>query len=67
MCCFNSAYSIETVLQWYVNGNEGRGVKAILVVDLKQTDCQIFLQQRWVYLGSAKNYTSESATIASHL
>ena len=36
-------------------------------VDLKQIDCQIFLQQRWLYLRSAENCNSVSATIASHM
>ena len=32
-------------------------------VDLKQIDCHIFLQQRWVYLGSTENCNSASTTI----
>lgn len=32
-----------------------------VVADLKQTEHQIFLQQRWVYLGSADNGNSGSA------
>ena len=36
-------------------------------VDMKQIDYQIFLQQRWVYLGSAENCNSVSATMVSHM
>ena len=36
-------------------------------VELKQIDCQIFLQQRLVYLGSAENCSSGSATMMSHV
>lgn len=35
--------------------------------DLKQTGCQILLQQRRVYLGSANNYSLESAPMVSHV
>ena len=31
--------------------------------DLKQIDCQVFLRQRWVYLGSAENCNPRSATL----
>lgn len=34
-------------------------------IDLKQIDCQIFLQQKWVYSGSAENHSLGSATVAS--
>ena len=36
-------------------------------VDLKQRDCQIFLQQRWIYCRSAENCNSGSATMVSHM
>lgn len=36
-------------------------------VNLKQVDCQVFLQQRWIYSGSAENCSSESATMVSHM
>ena len=36
-------------------------------VDLKQIDCQLFLQQKWVYSVSAKNCSSRSATMVSHV
>ena len=32
-----------------------------------ETDCQIFLQQRCVYVGSAENYSSGSTTMVSHV
>ena len=35
-------------------------------VDPKQIDCQIFLPQRWVNLGSAENCNLGSATMVSH-
>ena len=34
-------------------------------VDLKQIDCQIFLQERWIYSGSAENCNLGSATMVS--
>ena len=34
-------------------------------VDLKQTECQIFLQQRWVYLESSENCDSGSVPTVS--
>lgn len=34
---------------------------------LKQTDWQMFLQQRWVYSGSAENGNLWSATMVSHM
>ena len=34
---------------------------------LKPVDCQIFLQQRWVYSGSTENCNSGSATVARHI
>jgi len=34
-------------------------------VDLKQIDCQIFIQQRRVYWESAENCNSGSATMAT--
>ena len=37
------------------------------IVGLKETDCQILLQQRWVYLGSAENCISESPVMGSHM
>ena len=36
-------------------------------VDVKQVDCQLFLQQRWVYSGSTENCNSESATMESYV
>ena len=33
---------------------------------LKQIDCQIFLQQRWIYWGLANHYNLASASIVSH-
>ena len=36
-------------------------------VDLKQIDCQMFLQQRCFYLGSVENYNLRSANMASHV
>ena len=38
----------------------------IKIVDLKQIDCQLFLQQNRVSLGSIKNGTSGSAIMVSH-
>ena len=38
-----------------------------LDIDLKQVDCQLFLQQKWVYTGSTKNCNSGPATMASHM
>lgn len=35
--------------------------------DLKQMDCLIFLLQKWIYLGLAKNCNIGSATTASHM
>lgn len=35
-------------------------------LDLKQIDCQVFLQRRWAYSGSAGKYSSGSATVVSH-
>ena len=32
----------------------------LFIVDLKQMDCQIFLQQRCIYLGSEESCNSES-------
>ena len=37
------------------------------IVGLKETDCQILLQQRWVYLGSAEKSNSWSPTMGSHV
>ena len=37
----------------------------LTAVDQKQIDCQIFLRQSWVYLGSAENCNSGSATTVS--
>ena len=34
---------------------------------LKHIDCQVFLQQRWAYSGSAGKYSSGSATVVSHV
>ena len=46
-----------------------QGYKEHKVLDggasLKKIDCQIFLQQRWIYLGSAENCNSGSATMVS--
>ena len=39
----------------------------VVFVDLKQIDCQMYLQQKWVYLGSAENCNSGSATRVSHV
>ena len=36
-------------------------------VGLKQTDYQIFLQEIWIYSGSAENCNSASATMVSHM
>ena len=36
-------------------------------VDLKQTDCRISLQQRWVYSGSVQNCNLGSATMGIHV
>ena len=36
-------------------------------VDLKQIDCHIFLQQRWVYLGSTENCNSGSTSIVRYV
>lgn len=33
---------------------------------LKCIDCQLFLQQNWVHVGSAENYNSWSAITMSH-
>ena len=33
--------------------------------DLKQTDCQIFIQQKWICLGSVENCNSRCATMES--
>ena len=38
-----------------------------ILVLTKQIDCQILLQQRWVYSGSAENCNLRSATMASHV
>ena len=35
--------------------------------DLKQIDCHLFLQQRWVYLWSAENCNSGSTIMVSHV
>ena len=42
-------------------------VARIRTVDLKKIKCQIFLQQRWVYLWSVENCNSESATIVRNV
>ena len=39
----------------------------LTVVDLKQIDCQIFLQPRWIYSGSPENCSLGSATVGSHM
>ena len=39
----------------------------IAVADLKQIDYQIFLQQRWIHLGSAENCNLVSVTMVSHV
>lgn len=36
-------------------------------VDLRQTDCLVFLQQRWVYLGSAENCNLALGTIVRYV
>ena len=36
-------------------------------VCLRETDYHLFLQQRWVYLGSAENCSSGSTTMVSHM
>ena len=36
-------------------------------VDLKQIDCQIFLQQRWAHFRSAENYSPGAAIMVSHV
>ena len=48
---------LNILLQYHFNG----------CIDLKQIYYQLFLQNKWVYLGSAKNYNSGSATMASHM
>ena len=40
-------------------------LKLFISIDLKQIDCQLFLQQRWVYSGSAENCNLGSATMVS--
>ena len=57
------------VLRWLLSlhssgifSNTGRGHQK---VDLKQTYCQIFLQQRWVYLGSGENCNPGSVNMVS--
>ena len=37
------------------------------IVDLKQIDCQIFLQQKWICSGSAENCNLGCATMMSHV
>ena len=37
----------------------------VWIVDLAEIDCKIFLQQRWIYLVSAKNCISKSTTMVS--
>ena len=36
-------------------------------IDLKQMDCQLLLQLKWVHSGSTKNCNLRSATMACHL
>lgn len=36
-------------------------------VDLKQIDCQIFLQSRWAYSGSVENCSLRLVTVGSHV
>ena len=36
-------------------------------VDLKLTECQIFLQQGWVYAGVTENCRSDSATLVRNV
>ena len=50
----------------------GRPLNPVLLglyggADLKQTECQIFLQQRWVYSGAAGNSNSGSKTMVSRM
>lgn len=37
------------------------------IVEQKNTDCQIFLQQRWLYSRSAENCNVRFATMVSHI
>ena len=37
------------------------------IVEQKDTDCQIFLQQRWLYSRSAENCNLRFATMVSHI
>lgn len=36
-------------------------------VNLKQIDCQIFLQSRWAYSGSVENCSLGPVTVGSHV
>ena len=40
---------------------------SVRLTDLKQIDCQIFLQHIWVYSGLTENCNVESATMVSHV
>ena len=44
-----------------------QGTLLLGFVDLKQIGCQVFLQQRWVYLGSAEDCSSGSTNMVSHV
>ena len=35
----------------------------MVFVDLKQTDCQIFLQQRWAYSGSEEKFAIQGLQV----
>ena len=52
---------VDNLPFWVFHGSPDH-VYSLLSVDLKQIDCQIFLQQRWVYSGSAENCSSSFAT-----
>ena len=40
---------------------------SVRLTDLKQIDCQIFLQHIWVYSGLTENCNLQSATMVSHV
>ena len=62
LCCSAAEEQEGSERVGYVR-NEAEGE----CVNLEQIDCQMFLQQRWVYLGSAENCSSGSATMASQV
>ena len=58
-CCFN--------LHFLDNIWCGVSFHIVACVDLKQIDCQLFLQQRRIYLGSAENCHLGSASMVSQM